>query len=57
VILEWPCSNLDFAFLRDLCESFASFAVKGFRSTKLGHDPGSGQLAATIQSDYADLLA
>ena len=57
MILEWPCSNLDFAFLRDLCESFASFAVKGFRSTKLGHDPGSGQLAATIQSDYADLLA
>jgi hypothetical protein len=28
---------IDFVFLRDLRESFAHFAVKGFSSTKSGH--------------------
>jgi hypothetical protein len=30
-------SNFDFAFLRDLRESFAHFAVKSFCSPKLEH--------------------
>src|SRR5580704_9228297 len=31
--------DFDFAFLSDLRESFAHFAVKGFCSAKLGHHP------------------
>jgi hypothetical protein len=34
-------SNFDFAFLRDLCETFARFAVKGFRG-EFGHSSISG---------------